>query len=301
VNFSEQPPSKQWATLKYRGEKIAEVWFKPEGEPFALAFRVPQKSFENPALGQQLTTENLLKAVAIAPEDVESWRCGDVCHSGMNGANPELRSTLPQPPQDATQVDIYIRLRPPPQAAGGDENAEQEAAAIKWQDFEARYRAILTLETSIDALRTSMESVRGEMERSSKAMLTTEQKTHALRADVAQWEKAKHRVHYALPKVKEFIHRATWAMGSPERKQLEELYKNHIQPQIPVPEMHKVLEQLENMQKDRQVLSAHGVTVNQECRSIAAEVQGALRTLQSNAAAKAYDKLRASRAKGKYL
>src|SRR5436309_16046554 len=82
VRFSEQPPSEQWAALKYRGEKFAEVWFKPEGEPFALTFRIPQKSFQIPGMGQRITTENLLKAVAIATEEVESWRQGDVCHSG---------------------------------------------------------------------------------------------------------------------------------------------------------------------------------------------------------------------------
>src|SRR5437763_192193 len=97
MNFSEQPPSKQWATLKYRGAKIAEVWFKPEGEPFALTFRIPQESFQNSGLGQQLTAENLLKAVALAPEEVDSWRHRDVSHAGMNGSNPELRNPLPPP------------------------------------------------------------------------------------------------------------------------------------------------------------------------------------------------------------
>lgn len=48
--------------------------------------------------------------------------------------------------------------------------------------------------------------------------------------------------------------------------------------------MEKVLEELESLHKDRQVLSAHGVTVSQESRRITNEVQGALRTLQSNAA-----------------
>src|SRR5213595_3981389 len=89
VSFSERPPSKQWAALKYRGEKFAEIWFKPEGEAFALTFRIPEKSFQNPGMRQQLTPENLLKAVAIPPEEVESWRHGDVSHSGVNGANPE--------------------------------------------------------------------------------------------------------------------------------------------------------------------------------------------------------------------
>ena len=51
VNFSEQPPSKQWAALKYRGEKFAEVWFKPEGQPLALTFRIPQASFQIPGMG----------------------------------------------------------------------------------------------------------------------------------------------------------------------------------------------------------------------------------------------------------
>ena len=287
VNFSEQPPSKQWAALKYRGEKFAEVWFKPEGEPFALTFRIPQKSFQIPGMGQRLTTENLLKAVAIATEEVESWRHGGVSHSGMNGSNPELGHPLPPPPQDVTHLNLYVSLKPPPQAVAPEESGEPEIPEAKWQDLEARWKAILGLEATMDTLRISMEGLRAEMEAASRKTLTAEEKVHALNADVAQWNKAKSRVLYALPKVREFIHRSTWAMGTPERKKLEELFKNHIRPRIPFPQMDKVLEQLENLLKDRQVLSAHGVTVYQECKSISADIQGALRTLQSNAAANA--------------
>ena len=85
MNFSEQPPSKEWAALKLKGETLAEVWFKPEGEPLALMFRIPQKSFQS-GTSPGLTTENLLRAVGIATEEVESWRHGDVSHSGMSGA-----------------------------------------------------------------------------------------------------------------------------------------------------------------------------------------------------------------------
>jgi hypothetical protein len=301
VNFSERPPSKQWATLKYRGEKFAEVWFKPEGEPFALTFRIPQNSFQNPGMGQQLTTENLLKAVAIAPEEVESWHQGEVSHAGMNGSNPELRNPLPPPAPDVAQLDIYVCLKPLPQAVARNESVELEISSAKWQDLEARWKAILSLEATVETLRINMEGLRAEMEASSKKTLTTEEKLHALRADVAQWTKAKHRVHHALPRVREFIHRATWAMGSPERKQLEELYKNHIQPLSPFPQMGKVLEQLENMQKDRQVLSAHGATVYHECKSISAELQGAFRSLQSSAASKARQKKGGTGAKGKFF
>lgn len=315
MNFSEQPPSKQWAALKYRGEKFAEVWFKPEGEPFALTFRIRQKSFQIPGVGQQLTTENLLTAVAIAPEEVESWRHGDVSHSGMNGSNPELGNPLPPPPQDVTHLDIYVRLKPPPQAVapltptlapqgrgkGAGESGELETLSAKWQDLEARWKSILGLEATMDTLRISMEGLLAEMEASWKKTLATEEKLHALRADVAHWTKAKNRVHHALPKAREFIHRSIWAMGSPERKQLEELYKNYIQPHIPFPQMDKVLDQLEYLQKDRQVLSAHGVTVYHDCKSISVDVQRALRTLQSNAAANARKKKRATGAKSKFF
>src|SRR6516162_7330900 len=51
VSFFEQPPSNQWAALTFRGERIAEVWFKPDGEPFALVFRIPQSSFQIPGIG----------------------------------------------------------------------------------------------------------------------------------------------------------------------------------------------------------------------------------------------------------
>jgi hypothetical protein len=158
---------------------------------------------------------------------------------------------------------------------------------------------ILGLEATIDSFRLRMDGLRAEMEASTKRMLTTDEKVNALNADVAQWNKAKSRAHYALPKVREFVHRATWALGTPERKKLDELFKTHIQPRIPFPEMDKVPEQLEHLLKDRQVLSASGVAVCQECQGITADIQGALRTLQSNAAANAVKKRGAPGIKGK--
>jgi hypothetical protein len=299
VSFSEQPPSKQWAALKYRGEQVAEVWFKPEGEPSALTFRIPQESFQIPGMGQRLTTENLLKAVGIAAEEVESWRHDGASHSGMNGPDSELGHPLPPPPQDVTHLNLYVSLKPPPRAVAPDESYEPEIPEAKWQHLEARWNAILGLEASIDTLRISMEALRAEMEASSRRTLTADERVHALNADVAQWNKAKSRAHFALPKAREFIHRATWAAGAPERKKLEELFKNHIRPRIPFPQVDQVVEQLESLIKDRQVLSAQGVSVYQECKSISAEVQGALRTVQGNAAANATKKRGTTGVRGK--
>ena len=299
MNFSEQPPSKEWAALKFRGESLAEVWFKPEGEPLALLFRIPQNSFQIPGMSQRLTAENLLKAVAIAAEDVESWRHGGVGNSGLDGSNPELKNPLPQPPPDVTHLDIYVRLKPSPLAVVGNESGEPEIASAKWQELEPRWKAILGLEATIDTLRISMEGVRAEMEASLKRMLTGEEKLNALSNDVVQWNKAKSRVHFALPKAKEFIHRAIWAKGTPERKRLDEFFKNPIGAHLPLPEIDKVLEELEFWRKDLQVLSGQGVTVYQECRSISADVETALRTLQRNAAARPAKKKGATGAKGK--
>jgi uncharacterized protein YoxC len=299
VNFSEQPPSKQWAALKYRGERIAEVWFKPEGEPFTLTFRVPHSSFQIPGVGQQLTPENLLKALGIATEEVESWR--GASHAAMNGSNSELSQPLLPPPQDVAHLNLYVSLKPPPQTVAANESGEPEIPEAKWQDLEARWKAILGLEASIDGLRMSMEGLRAEMEAASRKTMTMDEKVHALNADVHQWKKAITRVLYALPKVREFIHRATWAPGAPERKKLEELFKNHIQPRIPFPEIDKVAAQLENLLKDRQVLSAQGVSVYQDCKSVSADLQAAFRTLQSNAASNAIKKMRADSKRGKHF
>jgi hypothetical protein len=301
VDFSERPPSQQWAALKYGGEPFAEVWFKPEGEPFALMFRIPQRSFQIPGMGQLLTMENLLTAVGIATEEVESWRDEGASHSGVNGSNSELRRPLPPPPQDVAHLNLYVSLKPPPQTVAPDESREPENPEAKRQDLEARWKAILELEASIDTLRISMESLRTEMEASTRKTLTGEEKVHALNSDVAQWNKAKSRVLYSLPKVREFIHRSTWAAGAPERKKLEEFFKHHIRPGIPFPEMDKVAEQLDNLLRDRQVLSAHGVMVYQECKSISVDIQGVLRTLKSNAAANATKKRNETGARGKFF
>lgn len=291
--FAEQPPSKQWAALKYRGEKFAEVWFKPAGEPFGLTFRIPQQSFHLAGLGTQLTLENLLKAVAIAADTVASWRVGDQPQG-------ELKSALPPPSQDVAHLEIHVRLRPPQEEPGPTASSPVEVSLSTWQDLEARWKAILGVEVAMDVSRKSLESVMVELENSVKKALTAEEKTHAQRADVTQWERARTRVHHVVPKVKEAIHRVVWSLGAPERKRLEELYKDHIQPHIPFPQMGSMLLLLENLLKDRQVLAAHAQTVYQEGRGIATEVQGALKTLQNNAATNAQKKKNESKG-GKFF
>lgn len=336
MKFSDQPPSKQWAALKYRGERFAEVWFKPDGDPLALTFRIPPESFHIPDVGQRLTTELLLKAVAVAPEEVESWRLGGVSHAGMDGANPELRQPLPSPVEDDTFLSIDVRLNPPSEAPAPEEDGhEQEMAATapvesaaegqageapadngqpadgqavvpddpaaRWHDLESRWRAVTEAEVVIDNLRLQLEGLQDQMETAAKKALTTEEKLHALKPDLAAWTKAKTRVHHASPKVKEFVHRATWVVGTPERKKMEELFKDEARFETPLPKLIKLVDQLENLLKDRQVLASHGVTVSQECRTVASGMQNALRTLQSNAAANADRKRRANRPKGKFF
>lgn len=182
-----------------------------------------------------------------------------------------------------------------------NERGDQEIPLEKWQALEALWKTILGLEASIDSARLSMDGIRSEMETANKKSMGVEEKLHALQADVAQWNKAKSRVHYALPKVKEFIHRATWAVAVPERKRLEEIYRNHIEPRVPLAELDRVREQLEHLQKDRQILFAQGNAVAQECRGIIGEIQRAYGTLQRNAADRARAKRSAKREKGKHF
>lgn len=301
MNFSEQPPSKQWAALKYRGDKFAEVWFKPEGEPFALLFRIPQTSFQAPGMAQLLSTENLLKAVAIPPDEVESWYFIGASHSSTDETNTELATPLPPPSRNMTHLTVQVSLKPPAPIVPSPESAEPETVEGRWQALEARWKAIEGLEATVDTLRIRLEGLRVQMEASTKAMLTAEEKLHALNADVSCWNKAKSRVHFALPKLREFTHRAIWALGTPERKQLEELFNSLSQTQVPLAQLDKMSDQLESLLKDRQILCAQGVSVSQECQSIFAEVEGTLRTLKNNAAANARKKQNAGRAKGKFF
>ncbi|MFL5246091.1 MAG: hypothetical protein ACJ8FY_28810 [Gemmataceae bacterium] len=298
MNFSEQAPSKQWAALKYQGETVAEVWFKPDGQAFALSFRIPSQSFQIPGMDQRLTVENLLKAVSLAPEEVESWRLGGVSHSGLNGSNAELRSPLPPPP-GISYLSIQVDLKPPAQPSAPDEGGGSEISSEQWQELEARWKAIEGLEVTVDTLRMRTDTLRADMEASLNTTLSADEKVHALNADVAQWNKAKSRIRYTIPKAKEFIHRATWALGVPERKKLAELFKNPVRPVISLAQMEKLRDQLDYLRKSRQVLSSQGVTVNQECQTVLAQVQGALRTVQNDAAANARKKMTSSRSRGR--
>lgn len=277
------PPSKQWASLKFRGVRFADVWIKPEGNPFALAFRIPQESFQLSGVGQHLTLANLLTAVGLHPEEVEYWRVNDE----LQNADLDLHQVLSSPPQELRHLDLHVRIKQPVQISPS-----------RWQDLETRWRAILNSESAMETLRMSMESLINEIESLSKKPLSMEEKTYAPRADVAVWNKAKSRVHNALPKMKDFVHRAVWAMGAPERKRLEELYNNYIRSQIPFPGVDEVMKELEELRKDRQVLTGHGKTIYQECKGIATELHSAMRTLHVNAV-NAQKKKEAANAKGR--
>lgn len=294
MSFPEQVPPDGWTALERAGEEIAQVRFAPEGEPPALAFRVPRSRFLLD-LTEQLTVEDLLTAAAIPAERVESWRVGDESHDGRDGTNPELKHLLPPPPPGANHLLIRVRLNPAARAAGPDVPPET------WQVLDVLWKSILVLEAGIDACRLGLDGLRAELDGAFKRSLHVDEKVHALQSDVAQWTKAKTRVHHAVPKLREFIHRATWAAGTPERKRLEELFESHIEPRIPLPDLDQVREQMEHLQKDRQVLAAQGNAVHQEGRAILGEIQRALSTLQRNAADRASKKRSAGREKGKFF
>jgi chromosome segregation ATPase len=170
-----------------------------------------------------------------------------------------------------------------------------------WQIIESIWKTILGLEGSIESLRMSMNGLRAELESAFRRQLTVDEKLNALQADIAVWTKAKNRVHYVLPKVREFIHHATWAAGVPERKRLEEVVKQVQESKIIPANLSSVREQMEHLQKDRQVLLGQGNSVMQEGRGVLAEVQRTLNTLIRNAADRARNKRSAGREKGKHF
>lgn len=180
-------------------------------------------------------------------------------------------------------------------------NPSEQAVTEQWQALDALWKAVLGLEAGIESLRLGVDGLRAEMEAAFRQTLAVEDKVHAPQADVAQWTKAKGRVHYALPKAREFVHRATWAAGTPERKRLGEIVRTHVEPRVPPPDMGEVRAQMEHLQKDRQVLLAQGNAVSQECRGLLAEVRRALDALRRNAADVARRKRSAGREKGKHF
>src|SRR5262245_30525579 len=258
VDISKQAPSKQWAALKCGGEKIAEVWFKPDGEACALTFRIPRETFQISSMDELLSMGNLLKAVAIPTEEVESWHHGISYYAGKDGANPALREPLPPPPPEVAHLMVHVRLKPPSQVVAANESAESESPSRRCQDLEDRWGIILGVEATIDTFRQTMEGLQIELQPALHKPLTLEEIIHALNRDVAQWNKETSRAHFALPKVRDFIHRATWALGTPERKALAEFFKEEVPPDTSLPEMNKLADQVENLLKDRQVLLARG-------------------------------------------
>jgi hypothetical protein len=283
--------------LEHDGKLLAEVCFQSQGERSIFNFRIPQEQFVNRDITEQLTMADLLSAAAVSIDEVVFWDFLNESHSCMGGTNPELHRILPPPPPGETHLFVSVHLLAPTRTVGGS----QEVPLEKWQALDALWKAILGLEASVDALRMSMDGLRVEMENSFRKPLHVDEKVNALQSDVLQWTKAKTRVHYSIPKVREFVHRATWAAAQPERKRLEEIVEKYIVPRIPLSDLDRVRERLEHLQKDRQLLFIQGNAVNQECRALCSDLQRALSTLQRNAVDRARQKRSAGRDKGKHL
>ncbi|HQR42586.1 MAG TPA: hypothetical protein PLX97_07870 [Gemmatales bacterium] len=294
MNYTEQTPSTNWAPLNYKNRTIAEVWFKPEGEQHVLTFRLPTQSFQLPDLSPFLTVENLLKSVSIPVSEVESWGFA-LTETGQ--PLEELSQPLKPPAEGDAYLPVFVRLKPPAVLADCTDFEQSGTLSSQWQHLMTRWNTILAAEVNIDTLRLRMEGVRAEMESAVNKSLSTDDKLNAFNADVAQWNKAKSRARYTLPKAKEFVHRATWALGTPERKKLDERFKYDAPPPLTQAEMDSLRNELDNLLKDRQILAAQGLTAYQECRNCASDMQGTLQTLQRNAATNAQKKRVATRAK----
>ncbi|MBN9521496.1 hypothetical protein J0H58_23745 [bacterium] len=297
----ESVPSADWAPVEHLWDDVAEAWFRPEDGRPTFRFRVHRDRFGSLNAGPQLTLGTLLNAAFIPADEVESWYFGDHLRPAGDELAPDPGHLLPPPPSGETHLTVHVRLKTPTQPDSRDEGDEPEVTPEQWQALDALWKVILGLEAGIDAVRLGLDGLRAEMEAAFRRPLAAEEKLHALQADVAQWTRAKSRLHHALPKAREFVHRATWAAAAPERLQLGDLVRDHIEPRILPPRLDRVRERLEHLQKDRQVLAAQGTAVAHECRGILAEVQRALGTLQRNAADRARQKRSAGREKGKHF
>jgi hypothetical protein len=167
----------------------------------------------------------------------------------------------------------------------------------KWQEPESRWKTILGLEASIDDLRARIERLCAELEASSRRTLTTEEKLHAVAADVSEWTKAKSRIQIGLPKAKDFILRARWAKGTPERRHLGDFFKTAPGVSVSV----QIEQALDVLRKTSQLLYAQGVAVSYECKSVSADVRGALTKLQNHSATRRAQKMLANHTTRKWI
>jgi len=301
VHVSEWLPADKWVALSHRGEDVAEAMLSSDGGSFVLSFQVPRDRLDGADGSPPLSIEDLLAAAAVSTDEVERWDFGDASPPGAAQTLNEEDEAEPGGSPDATSVTLTVRLKPLVPRTASHEVMVGDVPPEKWQALDACWKTILGLEASIDTLRLSLDGLRAEMENAFKKTLGADEKLNALQADVIQWNKAKSRVHFAVPKVREFVHRATWAVAAAERKRIGDLIKSHVEPRIPFPDMDKEREQMEHLQKERQLMFAQGNAVGLEGRGLLAEIQRALSTLQRNAADKARAKRSAGKEKGKYF
>jgi len=154
--------------------------------------------------------ENLLKAVAIVPEEIEFWRHGDVSNSG----NTHIGSTPAAAPANVAHWRLACassrRWKPLPARKAGNWRFRGQVAGTR-SPLEGHLGFGSGIETCASVWKASLWKWKTYGE-----AIDDRRKAYAPRADVAQWTKAKNRVHNAVPKLKEVIHRSTWRWDRPK-------------------------------------------------------------------------------------
>ena len=276
MDFSKRAPSTKWTTLTYEGAVVAQVWFKPEGNPVGLQFLMPTRAFQLPDLENHLTMANLLKTVQIELKEIQSWTCSGIVHEGMNGTNPDFNKRIGPSSNSSDPVPIDVLL---------NSGHASEITPEQWNDLASRWDKIALLESEISRIRTEAERLCAKLDSLWNTTLTLEDK-YASRLDIAKWEEAKKRIPHLRPELIGFL--KSWnsiAAASIETKsRFVELIKTRNS-SFSQMEMSNALNELESIRKNRQVWISRGNDLCNLAQGVMSRAQVVLGQLKSSAKA----------------
>ena len=249
VMFAQRPASQAWeaVTLPTNPPLQLWAWYKPAQAPSAIMLQIPPTGTPLP---DGLSLRSMLHMLGIDPAAVPMCSLFGFWFPGDGGASPcfEQVVTGPVPGGDPHLVIQIEATRAPLQVGPGSELSQSidEQTREIFKSFERDWKTASNAERQLAGLQKQLNDMQIRLSTMNRD-LTPDENLYADRADRDDWRDARRWLRDASSRlskcIKELVAGETTYVG--KRMWFEQIYEEHVKPQIPFPGMEDARREFE--------------------------------------------------------
>jgi len=266
TDFFGRSPSVSWEcfSLMDSPQKFIWVWFKPPNLPQGFVVRIPDETFGQASQANLLSMRKLLEAVGLDPSLVSMWSLYGAPVDGQNGTSSYFDQAICKPaagiePEIVVYLDSALMVPAPPtetvQLSAAVTAAETGDSANVFARIDADWNASLRIEKQLAIARKQLAAMVVRIN-SLNRELTPEERVHADRNDLTDWQETKRWLRDVATRLARFMkeHDVGEASTAGKRNWFEQTHRQYIVPRQQFDGLQQVQRDYESYRKTLQTL-----------------------------------------------